>query len=471
MDTYTEFLEDRARDIHPEDDIDYSRELMAVVAMFRDFDEALDTFLIKHGFAGDCSDIDAKIAYIRTKCEESGVQPPRNMKKWYTEHKRIKKETAIRICFAFSLSVEESEDFLRRICLLRGFDCHNIEEVICFYAISNGLSYSEARQLMERAPKVSWGKIDFDKEVLYTAAILAEVRRFKSGEELIGYLAANIRQFGYNNATAYKYIREMWSEISAEGGLAAMERKRLYDGFDDTDRTIRQARIQDAEDSPGQGLKKGMAGGLEQGLRQETVDRAGQGQRQEVAGGPRQEWMQEVSYSAGRQRKGRREKDKPSLWEIYLQILGLAGDRISRLDTDRSLKPILKDNELLHAWAEDSFPSRVGLEKILNGEHASEQLVHKTIILLVFYRFWVKSALKNHSYQAKSGDTGRCTCEINKYLMDAGYPELYPGDPFDWVILHAVENEFPLLVFREFMRELFYIKESDVDARYAAEWS
>ena len=127
--------------------------------------------------------------------------------------------------------------------------------------------------------------------------------------------------------------------------------------------------------------------------------------------------------------------------------------------------------ELLHAWAEDSFPSRVGLEKILNGEHASEQLVHKTIILLVFYRFWVKSALKNHSYQAKSGDTGRCTCEINKYLMDAGYPELYPGDPFDWVILHAVENEFPLLVFREFMRELFYIKESDVDARYAAEWS
>lgn len=411
MDTYTEFLEDRARDIHPEDDIDYSRELMAVVAMFRDFDEALDTFLIKHGFSGDCSDIDAKIAYIRTKCEESGVQPPRNMKKWYIEHKRIKKETAIRICFAFSLSVEESEDFLRRICLLRGFDCHNIEEVICFYAISNGLSYSQARQLMERAPKVSWGKIDFDKEVLYTAAILAEVRRFKSGEELIGYLAANIRQFGYNNATAYKYIREMWSEISAEGGLAAMERKRLYDGFDDTDRTIRQAR------------------------------------------------------------RGRSGQDKPSLWEIYLQILGLAGDRISRLDTDRSLKPILKDNELLHAWAEDSFPSRVGLEKILNGEHASEQLVHKTIILLVFYRFWVKSALKNHSYQAKSGDTGRCTCEINKYLMDAGYPELYPGDPFDWVILHAVENEFPLLVFREFMRELFYIKERDVDARYASEWS
>ena len=101
----------------------------------------------------------------------------------------------------------------------------------------------------------------------------------------------------------------------------------------------------------------------------------------------------------------------------------------------------------------------------------SEQLVHKTIILLVFYRFWVKAALKRHDYQARSGDTFRCICEIDKYLMDAGYPELYPGDPFDWIILHAVENEFPLLVFRDFMRELFYVKESDIAARYAVEWS
>lgn len=420
MDTYTEFLEDRARDIHPEDDIDYGRELMKVVAAFRDFDEALDTFIVRHGYTGDRSDIDGKVSFIRSKFDEAGVQPPRNMRKWYTEHKRIKKETAIRICFAFSLSAEEAEDFMRRICLLRGFDCHRIEEVICYFAMRGGLPYSEVRRLLDEAPKVSWGKIDFEKEVLYTAAILAEVERFQSGEELIGYITANIRQFGYNNATAYRYIHQMWDEISAETGLAAMERKRLYDRFDDTDRAIRQEGKKASEDSP----------------RRQHRDRQG----------------------------------RASLWEIYLQILGLAGDRIESLDTDRSLKPILKDNELLHAWAEDSFPSRVGLEKILNGEHASEQMVHKTIILLVFYRFWVKSALKSHSYQAKAGDTGRCTCEINRYLMDAGYPELYPGDPFDWMILHTVESDFPLIAFREFMRELFYVKENDIKARYASEW-
>lgn len=431
MNTYTEFLENKAREIYPEDDIDYSQALIEVVNMFRNFDEALDTFLAEHGFTGNKSDVDEKISYMRTKFAQADIQPPRNMKKWYTEHKRIQKETAIRICFAFGLTVEESEDFMRRICLLRGFDCHNVEEVVYFYAISNRLSYSEARKLIERVPQVNVGKIDFEKEILYTSAIVEEIGRFRNQEELIEYIGANIRQFGYNNATAYKYIRDMWKEISAEGGLAAAERKKLYIEFNDADIIIEEQERNLEDDSD----KDGRTG--------QTV-RAGRTGKTEQTG-----------------------KSRDSLWEIYLQILGLAGNRIARLGTDRSLKPILKDNELLHAWAEDSFPSRVGLEKILNGEHVSEKLVHKTILLLVFYRFWVKSALKSHSYQAKNGDTYRCTCEINKYLMDAGYPELYPGDPFDWIILHAVENDFPLLVFRDYMRELFYIKESDINAKYA----
>ena len=49
MDTYTESLENRAREISPEEDIDYSRALVEVVSMFRNFDEALDTFIISHG--------------------------------------------------------------------------------------------------------------------------------------------------------------------------------------------------------------------------------------------------------------------------------------------------------------------------------------------------------------------------------------------------------------------------------------
>lgn len=414
MDTYTESLENKARDIHPEDDIDYGAALGEVVKMFRNFDEALDAFIVKHGFNGDRNDVEQKIGFIKSRFEQNNIPLPRNIRKWYTQHKRIKKETAIRICFAFCLTVEESEEFMRRICLLRGFDCHKVEEVICFYAISNGLGYTEAKRLLETVPRPNPERLDPAREILYTATIITEVKRFKSSGELIRYLSANIDQFGYNNATAYKYIRRIWKEIAGQEGLAADEKKKLYRAFDDPD------------------------------------------------------WD---GHSPERTRRNRNGISGDSLWEIYLQILGLSGNRIARLNTDRSLKPILKDNELLHAWAEDSFPSRGGLEKILNGEHVSEQLVHKTIILLVFYRFWVKQALKSHSYQAKAGDTERCICEIDSYLVDTGYPELYPGDPFDWIILHAVENEFPLLVLREYMQELFYVKERDIEARYAAEWS
>ena len=191
--------------------------------------------------------IDGKTAFIKSRFEQKEIPLPRNIRKWYTEHKRIKKETAIRICFAFGLTVEESEDFMRRICLLRGFDCHKVEEVICFYAISNRLDYAEAQKILERAPRPNTKRLDFGQEVLYTASIVAAVRRFRNPEELIRYISGNIEQFGYNNATAYRYIRMMWEEISGEEGLAAKEKKKLYRAFDDMDLEIKQARSGEPE--------------------------------------------------------------------------------------------------------------------------------------------------------------------------------------------------------------------------------
>ena len=80
----------------------------------------------------------------------------------------------------------------------------------------------------------------------------------------------------------------------------------------------------------------------------------------------------------------------------------------------------------MHPLAEDSFPDRQGLEAILRGEHKSNELVRKTIILLVFYEYWTKRLLKNNVkvYCADDDDNERCYAEINRYLIDAGYPTL-----------------------------------------------
>lgn len=88
---------------------------------------------------------------------------------------------------------------------------------------------------------------------------------------------------------------------------------------------------------------------------------------------------------------------------------------------------MLKDNALLHPLAEDSFPNRDGLTKILNGVHVSYESVRKLLILLVFYRFWVNKALAKGHYTAGYGDADRCLSLINDCLTEAGYPMLYPG--------------------------------------------
>lgn len=399
MGEYTEHLKNLRYEISPEND-DYAEKLLSVARSFRSFDEALDTFLVQRGFDGEISNIDEKVEFIRQKFREASVSPlPRNLKKWFTEKKRPRdRGIAFQFCFAFRLDLQESEDFFRTVYLQRGFDCHSIKEAICYYAVGNGLSYKEMQELTAKAPKNdNRGKINFSDEVLFTESIIKEIDRMKTEEELLRFFRDNLEQFGYNNATAYHYITEIWDQISGEKGLAEKERGLLL----------------------------------------------------------------EASANAA--------KKKRSVWDIYLQILGLYDfddndedhTPLFVVSKERSLKLLLKDNELLHPLAEDSFPERQGLEAILRGEYKSSELVRKTMILLVFYRFWTKLAvdMNTSSYFADSMDNERCYAEINRYLVDSGYPTLYAGNPYDWIFLFAMQDEYPMETFRLFMRELYFIKE------------
>ena len=58
-------------------------------------------------------------------------------------------------------------------------------------------------------------------------------------------------------------------------------------------------------------------------------------------------------------------------------------------------------------------------------------------------------------YAAKPYDGPRCIASINRLLLDASYPELYEGNPYDWIFLYAV---YPLDAFRSFMREAYLNK-------------
>lgn len=397
MGEYTNFFEDMTYDIFEKED--YVEELKKAAKLFRTFDKALDSFIVNHGYDGDLLNVDEKVSFITCKLKSAGVPVPRNIKKWYTEHKKIGRKTAFQLCFAFGLQVDEVNDFLRRICLKRGFDCHDVKEVVYFFALKNGLSYEDTKEVISKVTIVKPDRVVKD-DIVYTEFIAEEIDDIETAEELILYLNENTDKFGYNNVTAYEIIRSIWNDISQENGIALREKKLLYVEFD-----------------------------------KDTND-------------------EQLEEDTDKRRKERKRMDD-SIWEIYLQILGLSGNYTDKIYKDRSIKSILKDNELLHPLAEDSFPDRGGLNDILNGIHVSYERVRKLLILLVFYKFWANKALCSNHYAAGYGDADRCISTINDNLVDAGYPILYPGNPYDFIIFFSVNADNPLMTFRDFMREMF----------------
>ena len=156
-------------------------------------------------------------------------------------------------------------------------------------------------------------------------------------------------------------------------------------------------------------------------------------------------------FATGRKIKFRIDDKGAKPWDAYLAIFQLDRKDVRELGTDRSIKPILEN---LHDNAQDSFPDRQGISMILRGEHVSYERVRKWLVLLTFYTFWARRAVDKGGYDADPGDAERCIASMNQYLIESGYPELYVGNPYDWIFFYAIKSEEPLYVFRLIWNEL-----------------
>ena len=370
------------------DDDNFIEELLEVVQLFRPFSAAITEFIADHGYDGDPSDIDAKVAFIRSSFEKANITPPREIREWFTAGQPIKRDTAFLICFAFGLDGGETDQFFQRYYAReRSFNCHQVQEAVYYFCLNNGLPYSEALDIQTHVPLA--GKDRKSGDVVYTSSIIKELNALKTKEELITYLTENIDKFSDSNVTAYERIHRLWALTAGNGGLLMQERENLPSILDDT-ATGKKSRIRSGE--------SGM---------------------------------------------------KP--WDAYLAIFQLDKDEVKQLQAERSIRPILKK---LHADAQDSFPDRQGMDKILRGEHVSYERVRKWLVLLTFYTYWAQKAVKEGSYEAEAEDANRCLTSMNQHLVDCGYPELYVGNPYDWIFLYASKCDEPLYVFRYIWNEL-----------------
>lgn len=226
MAEYTDRMMARCSEITPYDD-NYLEELQHQTELFRNFGEALDTFLVEYGYTGALDDVSSKIDFIKKRYSARGVKSPRNMSKWFSGDIMINKSTALQLSFVFGLGVEKTEDFLRRICLLRGFDFHDMEDIAYYMAIKLQADYKALETILENLPDVDAQRIPDGDKAFYTGNIAFEVKNISSMEETATYIARNAERFVYKHVTAAKMLRHMWLKISGGDGIVAKER-RIY---------------------------------------------------------------------------------------------------------------------------------------------------------------------------------------------------------------------------------------------------
>lgn len=422
MSQYTELLNEQAETLSPDAD-DYEEKLLEIATLFRGFGAALTSFMEEHGYTEDADDVNAKVEFLREKFKSAGFKPPRDFEKLFSPDAKIKRTTAYKLCFAFGLDVPATNEFFRCVWLERGFDCHTISEAVYYFCIRNGLPYNEAQRIIGRLPKPEAKRILPNQNIHYTETIINDINGIDNPEDLIKYIIDNIGDFQYNNATAIKYIQELWWDISKPDGLAVQE-GRLIDGYN-----LYEDRHQ-----------KGRA---DTRLR-ELIEKEVRYQREKV--------RPDDSVVA---------KDNASTWTILSQILGMTNEMESRFAKkhDRSLTEVLSKNALLPFKASYCFPSQHSIDKVLRGESGDNETMRKLLILLVFYAYWSKLIIKekNEDYSVRRPDTDRCLETINNRLLSAGYPALYSGNPYDWLFMWSLNDEHPLRAFRTYMGEVFTI--------------
>lgn len=404
MDQYTEVLTRMSDTLSPDDD-QYEEKLLAISSSFRSFSQALTSFICENGYTGDVNSVEEKAKYLKLKYKEAGISPHRDIRKWFSENRKFKADAAYQICFAFNLGVDGTRDFFRRVYFERAFDCRSISEAVYYYCMRNGLTYTDAIAIIAKMPEnKSTANIRYDREILYTGTIMEFINGVKSADELVEYINEHIEHFGYTNATATKHIQELWVALACNNGLAYQE-----------------------------GLLLDKAFNFDLG----------------------KDFAKEDKYTVV-------SKEADSVWGILAQIIGLDRQSTTEFGTGRTIKPLLEDNDLLPTLAVDCFPDRDGIEKILNGVHVSHERIRKVLILLEFYTYWASETVKHNNalWEATEIDAERCVDKINRYLIEAGYPELYPGNPYDWIFMWAVKDPWPLATFRDYMISLYAYKRS-----------
>ena len=94
------------------------------------------------------------------------------------------------------------------------FNFRASDEVIYYFCFANGLNYSTAQELKEKASAILEQAEPEESKIEFTTAMGAGLKNIHTKKELLQYIAENSAEFLVNNRTAYFHANELLNECT-----------------------------------------------------------------------------------------------------------------------------------------------------------------------------------------------------------------------------------------------------------------
>lgn len=156
------------------------------------------------------------IAKIKDYAKSNGVPlkeiaAENTLTNWFKKDKRPKKGEASRrsmfaLAFAMNFSVTETKYLFENVYLDRAFDYRKEEEMIFYFCLSSGKTWTEAEALIEKANNLTR---QCDDKTILTLEIQSELKAINDEEALLSYIASHGNNFAKNNVKAKKVFAEL----------------------------------------------------------------------------------------------------------------------------------------------------------------------------------------------------------------------------------------------------------------------
>jgi len=175
-------------------------------------------------FAPQKSDAEIKELLKAKFCEfEPAVKPDsirKNIDNWFNGREPNDKRTLIRICFALSLSEDDSRHFMK-FTQESDFHLRDSEDAAFLYCLRAGKSYKEAESFVKKFPMPPPEDAEQDDHTVYTNIVAQALKDVSSDEEFEQFYRENLNNFGKLRNTAYDKFKRFLKELAEPGGREA----------------------------------------------------------------------------------------------------------------------------------------------------------------------------------------------------------------------------------------------------------